>query len=172
MPHLNVEIKARTESPSRLREILLNNSAKYIDTDLQTDTYFHTVRGRLKLRASRTENNLIYYERADATPGPRKSEVNMIAVPDPAALRGILVAALGLRVEVVKTREILKIENVRFHLDVVRGLGNFIEIEAVDYDGTLGPAILHQQCQRYMDLLEIRPADLIGESYSDMLLNA
>ncbi|HUU22776.1 MAG TPA: hypothetical protein VM389_09600 [Phycisphaerae bacterium] len=62
------------------------------------------------------------------------------------------------------------IENVKFHVDEVDGLGRFVEIEAIDADGALGPDTLHAQCRHYMDLFGIDPADLIDRSYSDLIL--
>jgi adenylate cyclase, class 2 len=69
-----------------------------------------------------------------------------------------------------KTREIYFIENVKFHLDDVVNLGTFIEIEAIDLDGTIGNATLHEQCERYISLFGIRDSDLVSHSYSDMRL--
>ncbi len=57
------------------------------------------------------------------------------------------------------------------HLNVeTTGLGNFVEIEAIDLDGNLGQAFLEGHCTKFMALLKIRPADLVTHSYSDMLL--
>jgi predicted adenylyl cyclase CyaB len=73
-------------------------------------------------------------------------------------------------VEVVKQREIYFIDNVKFHLDNVPGLGSFVEIEAIDANGTVGKEKLLEQCEYYMDKLSIQKEDLISLSYSDMLL--
>jgi adenylate cyclase, class 2 len=61
-------------------------------------------------------------------------------------------------------------ENVKVHLDTVSGLGSFVEIEAIDLDGSLGPAVLEAQCRRLMTVLEIADADLEPSSYSDLML--
>jgi adenylate cyclase class IV len=37
-----------------------------------------------------------------------------------------------------KKREIYFINNVKFHIDTVDGAGSFIEIEAIDNDGSSG----------------------------------
>ena len=72
-------------------------------------------------------------------------------------------------VTVKKRREIYRIGNVKFHVDKVEGLGSFIEIEAIDADGTVGIETLRGQCEKYMQLLGIPEADLVRESYSDLL---
>jgi predicted adenylyl cyclase CyaB len=69
-----------------------------------------------------------------------------------------------------KKREIHFIDNVKFHIDIVDGLGNFIEIEAIDMDGSISEAKLLEQCQFYIKLFGVEEEDLLENSYSDMLL--
>ena len=52
----------------------------------------------------------------------------------------------------------------------MKGLGSFVEIEAIDRDGTIGEAVLQRQCAEWMARFGICHEDLIEESYSDMLL--
>ncbi|HFD33211.1 MAG TPA: CYTH domain-containing protein, partial [Gammaproteobacteria bacterium] len=49
-----------------------------------------------------------------------------------------LTAALGIFKIVDKQRRIYFIGNVKFHIDEVKGLGSFVEIEAIDEDGNIG----------------------------------
>jgi predicted adenylyl cyclase CyaB len=77
---------------------------------------------------------------------------------------------LGVLVVVDKEREIYFIDNVKFHLDKVKNLGNFVEIEAID-NKNIGKEKLLKQCNEYMKLFSIDKKDLIAESYSDMLLD-
>ncbi|UCE06636.1 MAG: adenylate cyclase, partial [bacterium] len=56
-----------------------------------------------------------------------------------------------------------------FHLDKVKYLGTFIEIEAIDRDGTIGNEKLRQQCEDYLREFDIKNSELIAISYSDML---
>ncbi|MDZ7797255.1 MAG: hypothetical protein U5N56_09560 [Candidatus Marinimicrobia bacterium] len=69
-----------------------------------------------------------------------------------------------------KERKIFFIDNVKFHIDTVRGLGSFVEIEAINRDGTLGTEHIRDQCGHYMHLLDIREKDLCTASYSDMIM--
>ena len=69
-----------------------------------------------------------------------------------------------------KKREIYFIDNVKFHIDNVENLGTFMEIEAIDSDGSIGKDKLQEQCQFYIDLFGIAPTDLLSNSYSDMLI--
>jgi predicted adenylyl cyclase CyaB len=69
-----------------------------------------------------------------------------------------------------KQREIYFIDNVKFHLDFVKDLGTFVEIEAIDEQGTIGKQILLEQCNFYLDLFKIPPENMVSVSYSDLLL--
>ena len=168
MAHLNIEIKATFSNQKHIRETLKSRNADFIGTDHQLDTYFNVRRGRLKLREGNIENYLIYYEREDIE-GPKKSKVILYkTTPDP-ALKEILSKVLGVLAVVDKKREIYFIDNVKFHIDTVKNLGGFVEIEAIDRDGNIGEEKLREQCTFYRDLFKIRQDELIAVSYSDLL---
>lgn len=169
MSYLNIEIKARTRDVDYVRTYLNQHKAEYKGLDEQTDTYFNTPNGRLKLREGNIENNLIYYERADQA-GPKSSHFHLVRVPDAAGLKEVLMKSIGVKVVVKKSREIYYIGNVKFHIDEVPGLGSFVEIEAGNVQADLTREQLQQQCDHYMSELRIESKDLIEISYSDMLL--
>lgn len=169
MTHLNVEIKARCGNHDKIRNILTKLNADFKGTDHQIDTYFKVPVGRLKLREGTIENHLIYYQRENQD-GPKTSQVTLFQNHPRSSLKSILEKALGILVSVDKTREIYLLDNVKFHLDSVVELGSFIEIEAIDFDGSIGRDALHNQCEKYMSLLGVSSDDLISHSYSDLLL--
>lgn len=168
MKLLNIEIKARCANPDRVREVLRARNARFAGADHQIDTYFRVPDGRLKLRQGNIENALIAYRRPNQA-GPKASEVALAPVSNGDDLRGVLETALGVLVVVDKKREIYYIENVKFHVDQVQGLGSFVEIEAcgapdVDRDRLLA------QCREYMELFGVGEQDLVERSYSDELI--
>ncbi len=167
---LNIEIKARCNQPEQVRSILLELGADYRGLDHQIDSYFTIPDGRLKLRQGNIENSLIFYNRPNEE-GPKPSEVELYHTSDGQALHQVLSAALPTYVVVDKNREIYFIHNVKFHIDQVKGLGSFVEIEAIDRDGSIGAKKLEEQCNHYLAVLKIEEADLLSSSYSDMLLN-
>ncbi len=169
MTYLNVEIKARCSNPQSIRDYLTGRQARFVGTDQQTDTYFKVSGGRLKLREGNIENNLIYYERDDEA-GPKGSRFRLVRVEDGQGLRELLSSALGIQTIVKKTREIWYIENVKFHIDEVPGLGSFMEIEAGNMPGNFSRELLKSQCDFYMEECNIMPDQLVSVSYSDMLL--
>ena len=169
MPFLNVEIKARCKDPETIRQYLVTNKAEFKGTDKQSDTYFNVPNGRLKLREGNIENNLIFYERTNQS-GPKNSHFNLVKVEDAKGLKEVLTKSNGVKVIVKKTREIYYINNVKFHIDEVPGLGSFVEIEAGNVFVDLSQHELKQQCDFYMHELKIEPEDLLEVSYSDMLI--
>lgn len=169
MKHLNVEIKARCSQPDVVEKLLLNENAKFIGSDHQIDTYFDVKNGRLKLREGNIENALIYYNRVNNV-GPKRSDIILYPVTEGVTLKALLDTSIGTKVVVDKKRKIFFIENVKFHLDEVQGLGTFVEIEAIDSDGTLGYDKLKAQCDFYINLLKVKDEDFLTHSYSDMLL--
>lgn len=166
--HINVEVKARCDDLQRVRDVLTRRNARRVGRDRQRDTYFRTRQGRLKLREGEIENALIFYDRSDET-GPKRSDV-ILYHPEPGStLRTLLVHALGVDVVVEKSRDIFFVDNVKFHIDEVRGLGTFVEIEAIDVDGSIGVESLRRLCRMYLNVLGIAEDMLVAGSYSDML---
>jgi predicted adenylyl cyclase CyaB len=171
MPHLNIEIKARCPNPQTIRDVLHDHHADFRGTDHQKDTYFKVTHGRLKLREGNIENALIYYEREEHE-GPKRSTVTLVPVTPGSPLKALLTQVLGTLMVVEKRRDIYFIDNVKFHLDDVRDLGTFVEIEAIDYEGSIGSERLRAQCHEFLSLFDIQPDQLVAVSYSDLLLQS
>ncbi len=166
---LNVEIKARCSDPDKIRKLLHEKRADFKGKDHQIDTYFQIPEGRLKLRQGSIENNLIYYQRTNQA-GPKTSHIELFPVTEQSeVLKTILAKTIEIRCVVDKQREIYFIDNVKFHIDQVKRLGDFVEIEAIDSDGSLPESRLQEQCDYYMEYLGIQSEDLITHSYSDMI---
>ncbi|WP_336513870.1 class IV adenylate cyclase [Pollutibacter soli] len=166
--HLNIEIKARSNNTSFIRNYLLKQQADHPGIDHQTDTYFDVPHGRMKLREGNIENALIHYHRENKS-GPKASHVILYPTDPSKKLKEMLISALNVKAIVKKKREIYFIDNVKFHIDEVDGLGSFIEIEAIDQRGTIGQQKLEQQCKFYMSEFRIEEKDLVTVSYSDLL---
>jgi adenylate cyclase class 2 len=164
----NLEVKARHADLAAARAAAERLGARAAAVEVQTDTYFRVPHGRLKLRAIEGQPAvLIWYDRPDNT-GTRGSDYYLVPVPDAAALKAALTAALGVRGEVRKRRAIYLWHNVRIHLDEVAGLGNFVEFEAV-----LAAAEDEVTAASRLDelgrALAILPGDHLAPSYADLL---
>jgi len=165
-----IEFKARVNDVAAVEEKLLTLNPVFKGEDRQVDTYFNVSHGRLKLREGTIESALIWYERPNEK-GSKLSTVHLYKHQPDAALKNILTQANGIKVVVDKVRRIYFIENVKFHFDEVKGLGKFIEVEAIDETGILGIEKIQQQCDYYASFFNIQPSAFMTGSYSDMLLN-
>ena len=164
-----MEFKARISQQfiRQYEEKLKTLNPRFIGEDFQSDTYFHTRTGRLKLREGRIENALIHYHRPN-TPEAKLSEVILYKHQPDQALKDILTLHLGIKTVVRKIRRIYFVDNVKFHFDEVDGLGSFLEVEAIDDGGQHTIQALQAQCDKYFRFFGLTEADLVGESYSDM----
>lgn len=169
MQHSNIEIKAKSNHQEEIRRILNSLNADFKGIDSQIDTYFNVPFGRLKLREGNIENHLIQYDRENKE-GPKQSNVLLYKSNPKSSLKKILINSLGTLIVVNKQREIYFIDNVKFHIDKVKDLGDFVEIEAIDKNPSIGRDRLMKQCNIYMNLFKIFQEDLIAVSYSDLLL--
>ena len=138
----------------------------------QVDTYFDCRQGRLKLREivgpapGQRVAQLIAYQRGDQAE-PRLSQYGIVNAPDPNGLKCALTDTLGVLKVIEKEREVFWYQNVRIHLDCVRGLGNFLEFEAVLDDPEqqeAGQSLVRFLLQEF----EIPTGDLLANSYADM----
>jgi predicted adenylyl cyclase CyaB len=167
----NNALKARLDRLEPIRAFLMEHHARLAATDYQKDTYFHVPNGKLKLRHGTIENALIHKDcSSHIDPSSGNTGYFTLEAPevDADALVCILDRALGTKAVVEKKREIYFIDNVKFHLDEVQGLGCFVEIEAVDIDDAATPEELSAQCCQYREALGIREEDLLTHSYSDL----
>jgi len=162
-----IEIKARVSSLDPIREKIISWGTEFQGTYMQTDTYFNTASDRLKMREVEGEPTamLIYYDREDI-PDPKRSDVLIVETGEPETLKTILGRSIGVKVIVEKSREIYQHQGTRVHLDVVEGLGTFIEFERPITDVLEDRRVL----EVLMEELDIKAGDLITVSYSDLKL--
>ncbi len=163
----NLEFKANCDSLDVLRERLVNCQAEHRRTMKQLDTYFNVPEGRLKLReidAHKAE--LIYYVRSDLAES-RYSNYQICDIPEPVAFKQIATTAWGVRSVVEKQRELWMFGDTRIHLDQVKNLGQFVELETVIRNQTEEEAQAEHQLVK--DTLGIREQDLVSVSYSDLV---
>ena len=164
----NVEVKARVRNYEALSARAREISDSPVEVIRQVDTFFVTAEGRLKLRepdAGRAQ--LIYYERPDQD-GPKRSDYTIFETPDPGPLKSVLSRALGVRGTVEKVRHLYMVGQTRVHLDEVKGLGNFMELEVVlrsDQSDQEGRLIAEQ----LLASLGVEQGDLVESAYMNLL---
>lgn len=171
MAHINFEFKAQAANPDEQERKLEELNPVFKGEDHQKDTYYNVPKGRLKMREGNIENALIYYEREDNTDSKR-SDVILYQHQPNSQLKAMLAKIHGVKVVVDKIRKIYFVNNVKIHFDRVNELGSFLEVEAIDDDGSIGIEKLKEQCNEFARFFGIAKEDFIAVSYSDMLLNA
>ncbi|MCP4548140.1 MAG: class IV adenylate cyclase [bacterium] len=164
----NIEIKARVVNPDELQarlETLTSSTPEVID---QSDSFYNCANGRLKLRRfAGGHGELIQYHRPDSE-APGASTYQLVPCDDPEALHSALAAAYGCRGWVNKRRLLFMIGQTRVHLDMVEGLGSFLELEVVlspDQAQEEGVAV----AESIMEQLGVERSHLIDKAYIDLL---
>jgi predicted adenylyl cyclase CyaB len=164
----NIEIKAHIESV----QLLVPRVAAIADEGpfeiVQDDTFFSCENGRMKLRAfSKEEGELIFYRRADQQ-GPKESFYVRSPSSSPDTLREALSLAYGQAGRVQKHRTLFLVGRTRVHLDTVKDLGDFLELEVVLEDGESADVGI-SQASSLMATLGVEPSQLIDGAYVDLL---
>lgn len=165
----NVEIKARIDGDEF--ELLRNRVAEISTSGPfelnQTDTFFVSRNGRLKLREfGDSTAELIFYQRPDKT-GPKTSDY-VLSKCDPDSMRAALTGSNGVVGVVKKTRELFFIEQTRVHLDTVEDLGTFLELEVVLEDNQTEQTG-EEIANRILATLKVPRSSLISTAYLDLL---
>jgi adenylate cyclase class IV len=164
----NLELKAVAKDLPRLQRALRQLGAKHEPRPLdQTDWYFTTPRGRLKLRRRRGEPvaELIFYLRPDTTK-PRTSEYQTLPVADVPGMLRVLRAMFVPGVCVCKRRDLWLCGDTRVHLDRVARLGTFVEIEVpFNRRATEASRVMRMLTEH----LGIGPGDARACSYADLM---
>ena len=163
----NVEIKARVRDQRHVRAYMRTRGSQH-EIQHQRDVFFHASNGRLKLRCFPDGTGvLVAYDRPDQS-GPTLSDYTLAPVADARSLEKALTRSIGVRGIVEKKREIAIVGQTRIHLDSVKGLGTFLELEVV-----LEPRQSAKQglviANKLMNDLRVQPEDLLDRAYMDML---
>ncbi len=163
----NLELKARLGDRAHAEQIALDIGADFGGEWRQLDTYFLVPHGRLKLReVDQVQAELIGYERPEHE-AARWSEYHTAPVAHGPDMRDVLARALGVRIQVDKTRRLYRYRGARIHLDAVRGLGAFIEFEVPCNDGDeVGAQALMRDLMKSFTLSD---ADALRASYAELL---
>jgi predicted adenylyl cyclase CyaB len=165
---INIEIKARVHAFADLQRKAEQLSEAPCQVIPQEDTFFNCPHGRIKLRELGPQRGqLVYYLREDVS-GPKRSDYKIFETDRPADLKLILSQAYGVRGVVSKVRYLYMVGQTRIHLDDVRGLGQFMELEVVlrpDQTDEQGQAIA-EDLMRKLGILE---GDLIDSAYMDLM---
>ena len=167
----NIELKARIPDLDKARQVCEKLSAQFIWRRNQRDIYFATKPSkRLKLRIEDNESPyLVLYDRPDES-GGRNCTYSLLTIHRTchAESATFFTNALEVRGEVKKSRELFMWENVRIHLDRVKGLGDFIEFEHPVSEYSAQDAA--QRVQDLCDEFSVDIENTVAGSYIDLVV--
>ncbi len=168
---MNVEIKAVVSDLPALRRRVERISDTQGEEIYQHDTFFAVPQGRLKLRVFSPEHGeLIYYERPDGR-DPKPSHYLISRSSEPDTLLNLLAASLGTIGTVSKKRRLYLVGKTRIHLDEVKNLGTYMELEVV-LDAGESVSQGEEVARELMNRLGIDPANLVRGAYVDLINEA
>ncbi len=164
-----VELKARVDDLTHIRNKLMHDGAEKIGVFHQKDTYYNVPKGRLKLRKveGRIGAELIYYERENVA-GPKRSSVLILSIPQPEHFKQILERIMEVNAIVDKVREIYFYDGVQVHLDIVKDLGTFVEFERTTSQDKEKQKNDLRKLETLRERLGINPQSLQRLSYSEL----
>jgi predicted adenylyl cyclase CyaB len=161
----NLEIKVKLTSHKEVKEILNKNKIPFEELLLQKDIYYKVDKGILKLRIENDKQTLIFYDRNEKSK-KRWSDYHLIEI-DKADGNKYLKRFLDVLTIVNKKRELYLYNDTRIHLDYVKGLGYFLELETRVVNGSKDA---EKRFAYLMDLLKLHGKKEIRASYKDLLL--
>jgi len=164
---INLEIKIKVSSFEPMVAQLKKIKAKRTAILKQRDVYFVASEGLLKLRKEGKHQELIRYKRNE-TGKKRWSNFEILELHQPHAER-FLSNLLTKEVVVEKERLLFLYKNTRIHLDTVKKLGKFIELE------TKVLSTKKEAQERFnflIEALQLDPKNQLRLSYHDLLFHA
>lgn len=161
----NLEIKVKLQSLIEVKNILSKNRIKLKEVLNQQDIYYKTGKGLLKLRIENGNHTLIFYDRSENTE-KRWSDFYLLEFGKENP-KDFLSKFLKPMVIVEKRRELYLYKNTRIHLDGVKKLGQFLELETKVLNGSEDAEV---RFNYLVDLLRLRRKREIRASYKDLLI--
>jgi predicted adenylyl cyclase CyaB len=167
-PVQNIEVKTPLHDRANIEARLQALGARQMWTRRQVDTFFVVTAGWLKLReAEGRPPEMISYERSTVNSGPRSSQYDVIVLQDPTAWKRLLGRVLPVETVVEKERTLWIYEHTRIHLDKVKDLGDFLELETVVEGLSLDEA--RAENHRVLSALALERGEFLALPYKDLI---
>jgi predicted adenylyl cyclase CyaB len=126
---VNLEIKVQLKSHKNVKTILNSIGAEFMGILKQKDIYYKGKSQLLKLRIQGNRYEFIRYNR-DESGKTRWSNYDIIDMQGK-KIPEFLQSILTVETIVEKKRELWYFDDTRIHLDTVKGLGQFLELETL-----------------------------------------
>ncbi len=164
----NLEIKLQLDG-EKFQDLQTQLIPYYRETLLQTDTYFKTKQGRLKLRVEEGKKTyLIRYERPDLEEA-KQSNYQFYPVDDAPLFLSVLGDSIAEEIQVKKSRALyFPKPHIRVHLDQVEKLGNFLEVEII-LSNEVALEVAEKEMRELQEWLQLASCKKITQSYRELL---
>ncbi len=162
----NLELKIKTADHKNIIDKLITNGAEFKGKLNQKDIYYNYSNGLLKLRIENDLNQLIKYKR-DESGNNRWSDYEILNLSGK-NVEEYLGDLFFTKVVVEKTRDLYIYSNSRIHLDCVKNLGNFLEIETIV---TSTQKDAEKRFEEIVNILNLDVNKQLRKSYRDLMLN-
>ena len=162
----NLELKVKVNSHESFKKILKAISAEHKGILNQKDTYYKYEKGLLKLRNVNGSFELIKYVR-DESAETRWSNYELLHISSKNA-EEYLNEVFTVEAVVEKSRELYLYNGTRIHLDTVKSLGSFLELETVVDER--GETDAENRYFEIFDLLNLADYEPIKSSYRNLIL--
>ena len=161
----NIEIKIKIPSIGKYKNILKSTGLKPKELLNQKDVYYETKKGLLKLRIENGRNSLIKYQRNEKSKN-RISNYYVLEINDNSA-EEFFNDIFKMKAVVEKKRTLYLYKNTRIHLDKIKTLGNFIELESAVVKDKKSAV---KEFNEVVKLLELNTGKQIRKSNLDLIL--
>jgi len=173
----NLELKTKIENLELFDSIKDKLTEHYVDVLYQSDRYFKLSDDsgdRLKLRFETKKETgdkisyLVRYNRPDVSEA-KYSNYRCYPVEDSLAFQQVMKSAMTTELVISKRRCLYVIKNARIHLDMVVGLGEFLEIEIII--NTEGQKLIAEAfMEELIEMIGIQDSKKIACGYRELLL--
>jgi len=162
---LNLELKVKLKSNKEVKNYLKKIKADFVKTLNQKDAYYKTKNGLLKLRIENGEQSIIKYLRNEKGKD-RFSDYEVLHFSSGSSEK-FFEDLFEIETVVEKKRNLFMYDNTRVHLDEVKALGTFLELETLVINGR---ADAKKRFKTIVRLLDLGKYDEIRKSYRDLML--
>jgi len=162
---INLELKTKLKSHIKVLKILNSIGAENKGILNQKDVYYSVSKGLLKLRIENGNESLIYYNRSEKSKN-RWSDFDYIQFAESGGEK-MFNKIFEIETTVQKKRQLFLYDNTRIHLDMVKSLGKYLELETLVINGKPDA---QKRFKHILDLLELKDLAEIRKSYRDLMI--
>jgi len=162
---INLELKIKVDNHRKIISRLIKAGAQNKGILKQKDIYYKVKSGLLKLRIQESAYVLIKYLRDEKGKRFSNYELMILQGKNP---EKYLAGIFDVEAVVEKNRKLFLFENTRIHLDDIKGLGKFLELETL-LISTKNDA--HRRFNEVVKMLNLDLTKQIKASYKNLMMN-